>query len=323
MNSGSEAVETALKLARYVTNRPMILAFTYSFHGRSMGALAVTASNPTYRRHLSGLLVGVYHAPYPYCYRCPLGHSSAETCGLACLSLVDRALETLIAPQDLAGIIIEPIAGEGGYIVPPDGFLQGLREICDRHGALLIADEVQTGLGRTGKMFATEHWGVAPDIVCLAKALGGGLPLGAMLAKADLADLWPPATHGTTFGGNPVACRAGLATMRIVQKENLMARAVDVGNYIQSRFRQAQKELPAIGDVRGKGLMIGVELIRADGSPAIEITKALTQDAGTSGVVLTKCGASTLRFAPPLIITREQAKEGVDTVLEILGRHQW
>jgi len=323
VNSGSEAVETGIKLARYVTNRPMILAFTESFHGRAMGALALTASNTTYRHRLAGLLTGVYHTPYPYCYRCPLKHESRETCGLACLGLVEKALETVVPPQDLAGIVVEPIAGEGGYIVPPDGFLQGLREICDRHGALLIADEVQTGLGRTGKMFAVEHWGVVPDVICLAKALGGGLPLGAMLARADLVDAWPPAAHGTTFGGNPVACRAGLATLRIVQEDNLMVRAVEVGGYIQSRFREAQERLPIIGDVRGKGLMVGVELINADGSPAGEVVKAVIKESRTRGIVLTKCGASTLRFAPPLIITREQAEKGVAAILKTLGDHQW
>jgi 4-aminobutyrate aminotransferase len=329
MNSGSEAVETGIKLARYVTNRSMILAFTDSFHGRSMGALALTASNMLYRQRLAGLLTGVYHTPYPYCYRCPLNHESPETCGLACLNLVEKALQTVIPPEDLAGVIVEPIAGEGGYIVPPDGFLQGLREICRRHGALLIADEVQTGLGRTGKMFAVEHWGVVPDVICLAKALGGGLPLGAMLARADLVDAWPPAAQGTTFGGNPVACRAGLATLQVIQEENLMARAVEVGNTIQSRFREAQKTLPIIGDVRGKGLMVAVELINADGSPASEIIKAVIADCsnpkemGASGIALTKCGASSLRFAPPLIITQEQAGEGVDVIIEMLRRHQW
>jgi len=323
VNSGSEAVETGIKLARYVTNRSMILAFTDSFHGRSMGALALTASNPIYRQRLAGLLTGVYHTPYPYCYRCPLKHESPETCGLACLNLVEEALQTVIPPQDLAGIIIEPIAGEGGYIVPPDGFLQGLRRICDRHGALLIADEVQTGLGRTGKMFAVEHWSVVPDVICLAKALGGGLPLGAMLARADLADAWPPAAQGTTFGGNPIACRAGLATLRIIQEKNLMAHAVEVGDYIQNRFREAQKELPIIGDVRGKGLMVGVELINADGSLASESIKEVIKESRASGIVLTKCGASTLRFAPPLIITQEQTGKGVDIILEVLGRHQW
>ena len=323
MNSGSEAVETGIKLARYVTNRPMILAFTDSFHGRAMGALALTASSTAYRQRLTGLLTGVYHTPYPYCYRCPLKHESPETCGLACLNLVEKALQTVVPPEDLAGIVVEPIAGEGGYIVPPDGFLQGLREICDRHGALLIADEVQTGLGRTGKMFAVEHWGVEPDVICLAKALGGGLPLGAMLARAELVDAWPPAAQGTTFGGNPVACRAGLASLRIIQEENLMAHAVEVGNYIQSRFREAQQKLPIIGDVRGKGLMVAVELINADGSPASEIIKAIIKEMGASGIALTKCGASALRFAPPLIITQEQAGEGVDIIIEMLHRHQW
>jgi len=323
MNSGSEAVETGIKLARYVTNRPMILAFTDSFHGRPMGALALTASSELYRRRLSGLFTGVYHTPYPYCFRCPLKHKSPETCGLACLNLVEKALQTVVPPGDLAGIIVEPIAGEGGYIVPPDGFLQGLREICDRCGALLIADEVQTGLGRTGKMFAVEHWGVEPDIICLAKALGGGLPLGGVLARAELMDAWPPAAQGTTFGGNPVACRAGLATLRIVQEENLMAHAVEVGDYIQNQFRKAQNDLPIIGDVRGKGLMVGVELVNADGSPASEIIKKVIKDIGANGVVITKCGASTLRIAPPLIISREQANEGVDIILKVLRKYQW
>jgi len=323
VNSGSEALETGIKLARYVTNRSMLIAFTDSFHGRSMGVLALTASNSLFRQRLPGLLTGVHHTPYPYCYRCPLNHESPENCGLACLNLVEKALQTVVPPQDLAGIVVEPIAGEGGYIVPPDGFLQGLREICDRHGALLIADEVQTGLGRTGKMFAVEHWDVVPDVICLAKALGGGLPLGAMLARAELADAWPPAAQGTTFGGNPVACRAGLATLRIIQEDNLMVHAAEVGGYIQSRFRKAQKELPIIGDVRGKGLMVGAELINADGSPAGEVVKKLIKESRARGIVLTKCGASTVRFAPPLIITHEQVRKGVDVILEILSHHQW
>jgi 4-aminobutyrate aminotransferase len=239
------------------------------------------------------------------------------------LNLVEKALETVVPPEDLAGIIVEPIAGEGGYIVPPDGFLSGLREICDRVGALLIADEVQSGLGRTGKMFAVDHWDVEPDIICLAKALGGGLPLGGVLAKAELMDQWPPAAQGTTFGGNPIACRAGLATLNIVQKQNLLANAVEIGDHIQTRFREAQNDLPIIGDVRGKGLMVGVELINADGSPAAEIIKAVIKEMGSKGIVLTKCGASALRFAPPLIISKEQAGEGVDVILSVLRKHQW
>jgi 4-aminobutyrate aminotransferase len=323
VNSGSEAVESGIKLARYVTNRTMILAFTDSFHGRSMGALSLTASSTLYRHRIPSLLTGVYHTPYPYCYRCPLKHESPETCGLACLNLVEKALQTVVPPEDLAGIVIEPIAGEGGYIVPPDGFLQGLREICDRHGALLIVDEVQTGGGRTGKMFAVEHWDVVPDVICLAKSLGGGLPLGAILARADIMEAWPPAAQGTTFGGNPIACRAGLATLQIIQEENLMDNAVKIGDYIQNEFRHAQKELPMIGDVRGKGLMVSVELINADGSPASEIIKEIIKKMGAKGIVLTKCGASSLRFAPPLIISQEQAKEGIDIILEMVRSLQW
>jgi 4-aminobutyrate aminotransferase len=323
VNSGSEAVETGIKLARYVTNRSMILAFTDSFHGRSMGALALTASNTLFRQRLPGLLTGVHHTPYPYCFRCPLKYDSADDCHLACLNLVEKALETVVPPEDLAGIIVEPIAGEGGYIVPPDGFLSGLREICDRTGALLIADEVQTGLGRTGKMFAVEHWGVDPDIICLAKALGGGLPLGAVLAKSEIMDQWPPAAQGTTFGGNPVACRAGLATLNIVQEQELITNAVEIGEFIQNRFNEAQKEMATIGDVRGKGLMVGVELVNSDGTPAVEIIKAIIKEMGSKGIVLTKCGASAIRIAPPLIISKKQAAEGVEIILSVIADHQW
>ncbi|MBW8012525.1 MAG: aminotransferase class III-fold pyridoxal phosphate-dependent enzyme [Chloroflexi bacterium] len=323
VNSGSEAVETGIKLARYVTNRSMILAFTDSFHGRTMGALALTASSTLYRQRLPSLLTGVYHTPYPYCYRCPLKHESPQTCELACLGLVEKALETVVPPEDLAGIIFEPIAGEGGYIVPPEGFLQGLREICDRHGAMLIVDEVQTGLGRTGKMFAVDHWEIEPDIICLAKALGGGLPLGAVLARAEIMDVWPPAAQGTTFGGNPIACRAGAVTLQIIQEENLMDHAVKIGDFFQKLFREAQKELPIIGDVRGKGLMVAVELINKDGSPASDIIKTIIKEIGSKGIVLTKCGASALRLAPPLIITKEQANEGATIIIELLRQHQW
>jgi 4-aminobutyrate aminotransferase len=236
---------------------------------------------------------------------------------------VEKALQTVVPPEDFAGIIIEPIAGEGGYIIPPDGFLVGLREICDRHGALLIADEVQSGIGRTGKMFAVEHWDVDPDILCLAKALGGGLPLGAILARVELIDAWPPAAHGTTFGGNPVACRAGITSLQIIQEEKLMDNAIHVGDYIQNRFREAQTDLPMIGDVRGKGLMVAAELVNADGSPASEIIKEIIKEMGSRGIVLTKCGASALRFAPPLIINQEQVDHGVEIILDLIREHQW
>jgi len=323
VNSGSEAVETGIKLARYVTNRPMVLAFMDSFHGRSLGALALTASNTLFRRNLSSLLTGVYHTPYPYCFRCPLKHESPDTCGMACLNLVEKALTTVVPPEDLAAIIVEPIAGEGGYIVPPDWFLKGIREICNRYNILLIADEVQTGLGRTGKMFAVNHWDVVPDIICMAKALGGGLPLGAMLARGDLVDEWPPAAQGTTFGGNPLACRAGLATLKIIEEENLLANALEMGDYIQNRLRSIQSELPIIGDVRGKGLMVAAELVNADGSPAIEIIKDIIKEMGDHGIVLTKCGASAIRFAPPLIIQQDQVERGISIIIDVLRKYQW
>jgi len=323
VNSGSEAVETALKLARFVKNRPLVLAFTDSFHGRSMGALALTSSNPLYRKNLTGLLSGVYHTPYPYCFRCPLKHDSPDRCGIACLNLVEKALETVVPPEDLAAIIVEPIAGEGGYIVPPAGFLSGLREICDRYDIMLIADEIQTGFGRTGKMFAVEHWDIVPDVICLAKAMGGGLPLGAILGKAEYLDEWPPAAHGTTFGGNPIACRAGSVTLEIIKSESLVQNAQKMGDYIKDQLISLQKELPIIGDVRGRGLMIGAELVKKDGTPANEIIKKIIKEVASQGVVLTKCGASTIRFAPPLIINEDQLDEGLGIIIGILKKYQW
>lgn len=321
LNSGSEAVETAVKLARAVSGRSMVLAFMDSFHGRSMGALSLTASSSGFRKHLGSLLGGVEHVPYPNCYQCPFGHEdhSREDCCGTWRDFIQMTLDKLVHPDDLAAIIVEPIIGEGGYIVPPDDFLQTLREVCDRTGALLIADEVQTGMGRTGKWYAVEHWNVAPDIIALGKAIGGGLPLGATLARADLMDAWWPAAHGSTFGGNPIACRAGLESIAIIEAENLLENAVSVGDYIQSRFKVAQKELEIIGDVRGKGLMVGVELVNHQGQPiAVEQVKQIIKKLGAAGVVMTKCGQSALRIAPALSITRDIADEVVDIVAKVL-----
>jgi len=321
MNSGSEAVETAIKLARAISGRSMVLAFMDSFHGRTMGALSLTASSSGYRKHLAPLLNGVEHVPYPYCYRCPFGHKdhSREDCCGTWRNFIQMTLDKLIHPEDLAAIIVEPIIGEGGYIVPPDDFLQTLREVCDRTGALLIADEVQTGMGRTGKWYGMENWNVAPDIIALGKAIGGGLPFGATLARADLMDTWWPTAHGSTFGGNPIACRAGLESIAIIEEENLLENAIFVGDHIQSRFKTAQKELGVIGDVRGKGLMIGVELVNRQDQPiTIEQVKQVIKKVGVDGVVMTKCGQSTLRIAPALSITRDIADEAVDIVLKVL-----
>lgn len=317
VNTGSEAVETGIKLARMVTNRPAILAFLNSFHGRPMGALSVTASSAGFRKSLSGLFGGVYHSPYPYCYRCPLGHKSAAACDLACLEYARRLLKTIVPPGDLAGIIVEPVLGEGGYVVPPNEFLLGLRKICDETGALLILDEVQTGFGRTGKMFAAEHSGVQPDVMVMAKAMGGGLPLGGILARKDFMDQWEPGSHGTTFGGNPVSCRAGMATLEIIRRENLPGNAAELGEYLMGRLRDSR--LKAIGDVRGKGLMVAAELVEPDGGPAAHLIKDLVKEIGRRGVVMTKCGESGLRFIPPLNITLEQLDEGLNIVLETIA----
>jgi 4-aminobutyrate aminotransferase len=317
LNSGSEAVEAALKLARYVTGRPLIIAFQHAFHGRPMGALAATASNPLFRRRLSGLAVGVYHVPYPT-PRAPFGRSPEER-GRIVLELIEEALRTVLPPEDVAGILVEPILGEGGYFVPPPGFLEGLRALCDRYGFLFIADEVQTGLGRTGRWFAVEHWGVEPDILILGKALGGGLPLGAVLARRELADAWDPGAHGSTFGGNPLACQAGLATITIIEEEGLLERARQIGAYLRERFEEACSSMPLIGDVRGLGLMLGVELVEPDtGRPAAAHIGEIVRAISRAGVVITKCGEATLRVAPPLILTQEQADEGVEIILNIL-----
>ncbi|HEU0291267.1 MAG TPA: aminotransferase class III-fold pyridoxal phosphate-dependent enzyme [Anaerolineales bacterium] len=320
-NSGSEAVETAIKLARAVSGRSMALAFMDSFHGRPMGALSLTASSSAYRKHLAPLLSGVEHVPYPNCFRCPFGHRNhtKEDCCGHWRSFIQMTLDKVVHPDDLAAIIVEPIIGEGGYIVPPDDFLQTLREVCDKTGALLIADEVQTGMGRTGKWYAMEHWNVSPDIIALGKAIGGGLPLGATLARADLMDAWWPAAHGSTFGGNPLACRAGLESIAILEDESLLENAARLGDHIQIRFKAAQKDLPIVGDVRGKGLMVGVELVDRQGeSLKVEQVKHIIKELGAKGVVMTKCGQSALRIAPALSMTQSVADEALDIILQVL-----
>jgi|YNPBryunderm2012_1023409.scaffolds.fasta_scaffold11205_2 4-aminobutyrate aminotransferase len=322
VNSGSEAVESAIKLARAVTGRSMVLAFIDGFHGRPMGALAATGSSSGYRRHLAGLLTGVEHVPYPNCGRCAFGHGPRipdQCCG-QWRNFIQLTLDKLVHPDDLAAILVEPIAGEGGYLIPPDDFLPTLRAICDRTGALLIADEVQTGLGRTGKWFAVEHSGVVPDIVAMGKAIGGGLPLGAIVARAELMDQWWPGAHGSTFGGNPVACRAGLETIAIIREEGLMDNAVRVGRRLMQHFQAARAHLPIIGDVRGRGLMVAVDLVDEGGQPlATDRLKQVIKLLGKRGVVVTKCGPSALRLAPALILTEAQADEVATLILDALA----
>ncbi|HKE86479.1 MAG TPA: acetyl ornithine aminotransferase family protein, partial [Vicinamibacterales bacterium] len=259
-NSGTEANEAAIKLAKYYTKRPYIIAFFGAFHGRTMGSLSLTASKLTQRRGFGPLVPGVYHAPYANCYRCPVG-KSPESCAAECLRFIeDQLLMHLISPDEVAAIMVEPIQGEGGYVVPPNVFHERLRELTSTHGMLLLVDEVQSGMGRTGKMFAIEHTGVEPDVVTMAKGIASGLPLGVATAKSEVIS-WPPGTHASTFGGNPVACAASLATLKLL-REGLVKNAETVGAHMMAGAKALMDRHRIVGDVRGRGLMIGLELVR-------------------------------------------------------------
>jgi len=301
-NSGTESVESAIKLARYVTGRPRFLAFIGGFHGRTMGSLAFTASKPTQRAGFFPMMPGVTHVPFPNPYR-PLLQGADQ--GEAVIDYIENILfHTMIPAHEVAAILVEPIQGEGGYVVPPDGFLPALRELCDRHGILLIADEVQSGMGRTGKMYAIEHWGVEPDIYTMAKGIASGMPLGAMVARKSIMT-WPPGAHGNTFGGNPLSCVASLKTIELIQN-SLMENAAKMGDYAMEKLRSMQAEHPSIGQVRGKGLMIGVEIVldREKKTPGAALRNRIVDEAFHRGLLLLGCGANTLRFSPALTITQ-------------------
>jgi 4-aminobutyrate aminotransferase len=311
--SGTETVEAALKLARYVTGRPRFIGFLGAFHGRTMGSLAFTASKYTQQAGFFPTMPGVTHVPYPNTYR-PLFAGADQ--GRAVLDYIENILFQCNVPaQDVAAILVEPIQGEGGYLVPPDGFLQGLRELCDRHGILLIFDEVQSGIGRTGKMFASQHWGVTPDIMTLAKGLGSGMPIGLMVARKRHMEKWKRGAHGNTYGGNPLCCAAALATLDLVERE-YMANAGSVGQYFISALRQLQQRFECVGEVRGKGLMIGMELItdRTSRKPAKALCDAVLTRAYHNGLLLLSCGQSTVRFIPPLMITRADVDEAMGMI---------
>jgi 4-aminobutyrate aminotransferase len=317
-NSGAEAIEAAIKLARHATGRPNIIAFLGGFHGRTMGALALTASKTVQRRGFGPMMSGVYHAPFPDTYRCPPG-MKPETCAPECLDYIEHQLfGHLVSPDEVAAIVIEPIQGEGGYIVAPPPFLQGLRELTTRHGILLVADEVQSGMGRTGKMFAIEHAGVKPDIVAIAKGIASGLPLGVTAARADLMT-WPSGAHASTFGGNPVSCAAALATITLLKQE-LMANAAEVGAHLKAGLTALMDQHPIIGDVRGRGLMVGVELVRDRRTKerAIEERNAVVSAAFERGLLVLGAGKNAVRFSPPLVLTREQADIAVGIFDEAL-----
>src|SRR3982751_2313781 len=315
-NSGTEATEACIKLSRYTTGRQNIIAFLGGFHGRSMGSLALTASKAIQRRGFGPLMSGVYHAPCPDTYRCPLG-STAESCADACVDYIEHELFThLVSPDEVAAIVVEPVQGEGGYIVAPDAFLQRLRELTTRHGILLVVDEVQSGMGRSGKMFAIEFSGVEPDMVAIAKGVASGLPLGVTVARAGLM-AWPPGTHASTFGGNPVSCAAALATIRLL-RDGIVQNAADVGAHMMAGLKTLAGKHPLIGDVRGRGLMIGVELVRDRRTKerAAEERDAIVSACFARGLLLLGAGKNAIRFSPPLVLTREQA----DTAIAIFDQ---
>jgi 4-aminobutyrate aminotransferase len=309
--SGTESVEGALKLARYVTRRQRIIAFLGGFHGRTMGSLALTSSKYTQQAGFAPTMPGVTHVPYPNRYR-PLFAGADQ--GRAALDYLNMLFERNVPPAEVAAIVVEPLQGEGGYLVPPEGFLAGLRALCDEHGILLVFDEVQSGIGRTGRMFACEHEGVAPDVLTLAKGLGSGLPIGAIVARRRLMQQWKRGAHGNTFGGNPLCCAAANVTLDLVRDE-YAANAARVGAYFMERLRELAARYPCVGDLRGRGLMIGMELVRADGSPARELVDVLLHRAFDNGLLLLSCGTSTLRFMPPLCVTTAE----VDEALVLLG----
>jgi 4-aminobutyrate aminotransferase len=300
-NSGTETIEGAIKLARYVTGRPHLLAFLGAFHGRTMGSLSLTASKAVQRNGFGPLLPGTFHVPYPSAEQ----HNTAET-----LQGIERLLGTVLPPDSLAAIVVEPVQGEGGYIVPPADFLPALRDLCDRIGCLLVADEVQTGMGRTGRMFAVQHWGVEPDVLCLAKGIASGLPLGALIA-GDHIMTWPPGAHGNTFGGNPLACAAALATLDLLE-DGLIQNAEAVGARLLERLSRVTRDTSLVRSVRGLGLMIGVEL--ADH----EAQEAVVQAAFERRLLTLPAGRSTVRLCPPLVLTDEEADEGAERLLAAL-----
>jgi 4-aminobutyrate aminotransferase len=317
-NSGAEAVEGAIKLARYATKRDKMIAFYGGFHGRTMGALSLTASKATQRKGFGALLSGVEHISYPYAYRCALGHGP-ETCGEEILELLEHQLfKRMFDPSEVAGIVIEPIQGEGGYVPAPKFFLQELQRICRQHGILLIMDEVQSGMGRTGKWWGCDHAGIEPDILCTAKGIASGMPLGAFIARSSVMN-WKPGAHGSTFGGNPVCLAAALATMDLIEG-GYMENARKMGGYIFQRTADWTKKFRIVGDVRGKGLMIGIEIVRDQRTKerAADLRNAIVESAFHKGLLVLGAGENTFRLSPPLLIDEEQADFAVRTLEECI-----
>jgi len=318
-NSGTEAVEAAMKLARYHTRRQGIIAFYGAFHGRTMGSLSMTASKVQQRRRFFPVVPGVAHVPYPYLYRRPEGVSEEQYIQ-ECVSFIeDRVFKTIMPPEECAAIFIEPIQGEGGYVPAPARFMQELRRICDQHGILLVADEVQSGAGRTGKWWAIEHTGVEPDMITIAKGIASGMPLGITLTRASIMD-WVPGSHASTFGGNPVCIEAALATMNVLEREGI-ANAEAMGKRIIERCSRWVEKHPMVGDVRGRGLMIGVEIVKDKKSrgKAHDERDRIVELAFERGILLLGAGENSIRIAPPLVVSKEQVDIALDVLEECIG----
>ncbi len=314
-NSGTEAVEAAMKLARYHTRRHRFIAFYGCFHGRTLGSLSLTSSKAVQRNGFGPLLSGVSHVPYPNPYRCPNRNPVNEcACACECTAAIEKMFKTAVPPEDVAAIVVEPIQGEGGYVVPPANFLDELRQLTSRHGILLIFDEVQCGMGRTGKMWACEHTGVVPDILVTAKGVASGMPLGVMVAKAEIMN-WPPGAHASTFGGNPIACAAALETIRLLE-EKYIANAAHMGEYIFGKLKDWREKHSIVGDIRGKGLMIGIEIVKDQESkePNPQARNKIVQLAFAKGLLMLGCGENSLRLMPPLIVEREQTDFALDVL---------
>ena len=314
-NSGTEAIEGAAKLARWHTRRPRFIAFIGAFHGRTMGAVSFTASKPVQMRYFFPLVPGVTHVPYPYCYRCPYKMTYPD-CEFWCVDFIDEyVLQKYAPPEEVAAFVFEPIQGEGGYVVPPDGYFQRLKKLADNYGILLIDDEVQAGMARTGKWWAIEHWSVAPDIICSAKSIASGMPLSAIIANEKIMD-WEGGTHASTFGGNPVSCAAALAVIDVIKNEKLLENATQQGTHVMKRMKEVMEDSEIVGAARGKGLMIGVEIVENKRSkkPAAEKANKIMMRSWKRGVAIITCGKSTLRIVPPLVITRELVDSALDIV---------
>ena len=320
-NSGTEAIECALKLARYHTKRQNVIAFLGAFHGRTMGALSLTASKPQQKRRFAPLVPGVTHVQYPDVYRGRSSAQNAEEYALGCAQYIEeRLFKTVLPPEEVAAIFVEPIQGEGGYVIAPTVFMQELRRICDKHGILLVADEVQSGVGRTGKWWAIEHTGVQPDIVCSAKGIASGMPLGVVMTKAEIMD-WVPGSHASTFGGNPVCIAAAMATLDVIEKEGLLAHSTEVGNHMMKRMADWPKKHRMVGDVRGRGLMVGVEIVKDKETKeyAHDERDRIVELAFERGILFLGCGPSTVRISPPLVVSKDEADAAIDVLEECIS----